>query len=171
METRKPLISAILAMSENRVIGKNNQLPWHLPADLTHFKTLTTGHPIIMGRKTYASIGKPLPNRTNIILTRDTTFKADNCLIVHSPQQALEQATNRESKEIFIIGGAEIYQQLMPYTQRLYLTLVHDTVEGDTFFPPLNPTEWQELAREDYASDEKNRHDYSFITLARIKHT
>src|SRR6188472_2703937 len=119
----KPILSAIVAMAENRVIGKNNQLPWHLPADLKHFKTITTGHPILMGRKTHESIGKPLPNRQNIILTRDSNYVAAGCTVVTSVKAALQKA---ESPEVFIIGGAEIYRQLLPQVQRLYLTIVHD---------------------------------------------
>lgn len=161
------VISAILAMSENRVIGLHNQLPWHLPADLKHFKTLTTGHPIIMGRKTYQAIGKPLPNRTNIILTRDATFSAPDCIVTTSAAEALESAKEIETVEIFIIGGAEIYKIFFPYTQRIYLTQIHKTFEGDTYFQALNPDEWHEIARIEHVADEKNAYDYSFITLER----
>src|ERR1700730_5600347 len=111
------VISAIVAMSENRVIGQNNQLPWHLPADLKHFKELTTGHPIIMGRKTYASIGKPLPNRTNIVITRDEQFKAPGCVLVHSLAAAIKAAAQEDTEEMFIIGGADIFRQSLPYLQ------------------------------------------------------
>src|SRR5260221_12371914 len=110
----RPKISAIVAMSENRVIGDDNQLPWHLPADLKHFKTLTTGHPILMGRKTYESIGRPLPNRTNIILTRNSDFDAPQCVVVTSIEEAIESPASTHSDEIFIFGGAEVYKQLMP---------------------------------------------------------
>lgn len=161
----QPCISAILAMSENRVIGKNNQLPWHLAADLIHFKTLTTGHPIIMGRKTFTSIGKPLPNRTNIILTRDCHFKAPGCVVVTTIDHALECGKEVDEKEVFVIGGAEIYHQCMPFVNKIYLTLVHTTIEGDTFFPELNQAEWKETACVKHEADEKNAYDYSFITL------
>src|SRR5437868_6783924 len=120
----QPIISAIVAMAENRVIGKNNQLPWRMPADLQHFKAITTGHPILMGRKTYESIGRPLPNRTNIIMTRDATYTAAGCEVVTSIDEALQRANDLHSHEIFIIGGAEIYHQLMPRIQRLYLTII-----------------------------------------------
>src|SRR5438552_12583491 len=111
----RPIISAILAMSENRVIGIENQLPWHLPADLKHFKTLTAGHPILMGRKTYESIGRPLPNRTNIIITQNKAFKAPGCVVVHSMEEAIQYTLSSNSDNIFIIGGANVYKQCMPY--------------------------------------------------------
>lgn len=161
------VISAILAMSENRVIGLDNQLPWHLPADLKHFKTLTTGHPIIMGRKTYQAIGKALPNRTNIILTRDATFTAPDCIVTTSAEEALESAKEIETVEIFIIGGAEIYKIFFPYIQRIYLTQIHQQFEGDTYFQALNPNEWREVARADHVADEKNPYAYSFVALER----
>jgi dihydrofolate reductase len=167
--TSSPILSAIAAMAENRVIGKNNQLPWHLPADLQHFKLLTSGHPILMGRKTYQSIGKPLPNRTNIIMTRDPHWQAPaGCVVVTSPEQALQQAAALPAKEIFIIGGAEIYHQLLPITQRIYLTIVHHTFAGDAYFPVLDTTAWQETNRTRHTADEKNAYDYSFLTLERV---
>ncbi|RDI46503.1 dihydrofolate reductase [Aquicella lusitana] len=162
------ILSAIAALSENRVIGKNNQLPWHLPADLKHFKALTTGHPIVMGRKTYDSIGKPLPQRTNIIMTRDSSFQAPGCRIVNSIEEAKAVAEKEQAEELFIIGGAQIYSQLLPITQRLYLTIVHQMFEGDAFFPDLNMSEWSETERETHRSDEKNPYDYSFVRLERI---
>jgi len=167
MNTSTPRLSAIVAMAENRVIGKNNQLPWHLPADLQHFKTLTTGHPIIMGRKTHESIGKPLPHRTNIIITRDPTYRANGCLIATSFEAALQHATATD--EIFVIGGAEIYRHTLPYLQRIYLTIIHHAFEGDSFFPEFNSTEWKETARDYHAADEKNAYAYSFITLERCQ--
>jgi dihydrofolate reductase len=168
-QSAHPIISAVVAMAENRVIGKNNQLPWHLPADLKHFKAITTGHPVIMGRKTYLSIGKPLPNRTNIIITRDQTFKAPGCIVTTSIDQAIERASENNIAEIFIIGGAEIYQQLFPRIQRIYITIVHHAFEGDAYFPELNNNAWREINRIKYAADEKNLYDYSFVTLERIK--
>lgn len=159
--------SAIVAMDEQRAIGKNNQLLWHLPADLKHFKELTTGHAILMGRKTYESIGRPLPNRTNIILTHVSNFIAPGCVIVNSLQDLIDSNLSDQQKELFIIGGAQIYQQLLPYTQRIYLTLVHHTFDGDVFFPALNPEEWQETARAEHQPDEKNAYAYTFITLER----
>lgn len=165
--SRKPLISAILAMGENRVIGKDNQLPWHLPADLKHFKALTMGHPVLMGRKTYESIGRPLPNRTNIIMTRDATLQIPHCIVVTSFEDALQNAAVIAAKEIFIIGGAEIYQQLLPLTTCIYLTIVHQTFSGDTFFPKLNQNEWEEIERIDHSADAENPYAYSFLTLKR----
>ena len=165
-----PIISAIFALSENRVIGINNRLPWHLPADLQHFKKTTSGHPVIMGRKTYDSIGKPLPHRTNIILTRDPAFQVPNCLIAHSPEEALKKATAlpfSSPQEIFIIGGAHIYEIMLPFISRIYMTIVHHTCDGDAYFPALNEQEWQETAREFHPADEKNAYAYSFVTLER----
>jgi dihydrofolate reductase len=163
----KPLLSAIVAMSENRVIGKDNTLPWHLPADLKHFKEITTGHFIIMGRKTFESIGKPLPNRSNIVLSRDINYQAPGCETVSTIDEALRMAEAAQQNEIFIIGGAEIYRQLLPTIERLYITIVHCNIGGDAWFPELSPTEWQEVSRERREADEKNAFAYSFITLAR----
>lgn len=168
MPHQKPMIAAIAAMAENRVIGLNNSMPWQMPADLKHFKTVTSGHPVIMGRKTFASIGRPLPNRTNIILTRDENFSATNCLVVTQTDQALSLALELDQEEVFIIGGAEIYQHLMPAIQRIYLTIIHHTFEGDAFFPELNLQEWREVSREKHPADEKNNYDYSFVVMERI---
>ena len=162
------IISAVVAMAENRVIGKNNQLPWHLPADLKHFKNITTGHPILMGRKTYESIGKPLPNRTNIVITRDQSYKAPGCEVVSSLEEAIALAATHQSQEIFIIGGAEVYRQLLPRIQRIYLTVVHHTFEGDVYFPELKMNEWHEVEHESHQPDEKNAYTYSFLKLERI---
>lgn len=164
---KRPMLSAVIAMAENRVIGKNNQLPWRLPADLKHFKAITIGHAVLMGRKTYESIGKPLPQRTNIVLTRNPRFVAPGCLVVTSSEEAIQYAKS-ENKEIFIIGGAEIYQQLLPEIQRIHLTLIHHHFAGDTYFPELNPHEWQEVENISHASDQENAYAYSFLTLERI---
>ncbi|EKD72330.1 MAG: Dihydrofolate reductase [uncultured bacterium] len=158
-------ISAIVAMSENRVIGKDNQLLWHLPADLQHFKQVTMGKPILMGRKTYQSIGRPLPGRCNIVMTHDSAFVAEGCVIVDSMDAAL--AVVKESDEIFIIGGAIVYRQLLSFVQRIYMTVVHHEFAGDAFFPELNLAEWQETARERHAADEKHQYAFSFITWER----
>lgn len=163
-----PKISAIVAMSENRVIGDDNQLPWHLPADLKHFKTITSGHPILMGRKTYESIGRPLPNRTNIIITRNPEFKAEGCIVIQSLDEAIRYAAESNCDEIFIIGGAEVYKQLLPHIKRIYLTIVHENFDGDAFFPELNLAEWKENKRERHDADDNNEYDYSFIMLERI---
>lgn len=163
-----PRLAAIVAMAENRIIGVNNQLPWHLPADLKHFKTLTTGHTIIMGRKTYLSIGKPLPNRTNIVISRDPDFNAEGCLVAHSLEDAIVLGKKNEQEMLFIIGGATLYEQAMLYVDRLYITLVHQYIEGDTSFPLLDTHNWQEIERERFEADEKNQYAYSFLTLERI---
>jgi len=166
-KNKLPLLSAIVAMAENRVIGQNNQLPWRLPADLKHFKTITTGHPILMGRKTYESIGRPLPDRTNIVITRNAHYCATGCLIVTSLQAALEQAAHNQCNEIFIIGGAEVYSQAMPALQRIYLTVVHHDFAGDAYFPTLNKQEWKEIDRENHLADKDNPYPYSFLKLER----
>ncbi len=163
-----PIISAIVAMSENRVIGDHNHLPWHLPADLKHFKTLTKGHPILMGRKTFESIGRPLPNRTNIVITSNPTFKAPGCIVVTSIDEAIQHALSNNNEEIFIIGGANVFQQSMPYVSRIYLTIVHEEFEGDAFFPEINMNEWNEMESITHAADDENDYSYSFLTLERI---
>ena len=167
MTDKKPIISAIAAMSINRVIGKDNQLPWHLPADLKHFKNLTTGHPILMGRKTYESIGKPLPNRTNLIMSQNSDFQAAGCITVQSIQEVLAQPAVINSEELFIIGGAHIYQLWLAEITRIYLTLVKETFDGDAFFPELNSNDWREIAREQHQADEQNIYAYDFIQLER----
>jgi dihydrofolate reductase len=159
-------ISIIVAMATNRVIGHENRLPWHLPADLQHFKQITMGKPILMGRKTWESIGRPLPGRTNIVITRDVSYSADGCVVVHSLDAALEAA--RDSDEIMVIGGAEFYRQVLPRVSTLYLTLVEGEFEGDAFFPEIDDNEWCEVERSDHGPDEKNPHAYSFIRLERV---
>lgn len=170
----KPILSAVVAMSDNSIIGVDNRLPWHLPADLKHFKEITLNHIVLMGRKTYESIGKPLPKRTNIVLTRDTNFKAPGCIIIHSVLEALqfaEKKTNEthKSQEVFVIGGTEIYHLLLPYCDRIYLTLIHQHFAGDTFFPVIQKLDWQEVKRIDCKKDTNNPYDYSFIWLERKK--
>lgn len=158
-------LSAIVAMSQNRAIGKDNKLLWHLPADLAHFKHITMSKPILMGRKTFQSIGRPLPGRCNIVITRDRNFHAEGCVIVHSPHDALDAANDYE--EAFVIGGAELYHLLLPKVQRLYLTIVHHHFTGDAFFPELDLSEWRECERVDHQADAKNQYPFSFITLER----
>ena len=154
-------------MSENRVIGKDNQLPWHLPADLKFFKATTLHHPILMGRKTYDSIGRPLPQRTSIVITRQAGYQAEGAQVVHSLSEAIE-AGRQVHPDLFIIGGAEILREALPLIDTMYLTLVHATVEGDVFYPEFEAQQWQETWREDHRADEKNKYDYSFIKLERI---
>lgn len=156
-------ISLILAMAKNRVIGNKNQLPWHLPADLKYFKATTLGKPIIMGRKTYDSIGKPLPGRTNIILTQDPHFHAEGCSVVHTVDAALKAAG--DVAEVMVIGGATLYKQFLPFAHRIYLTLIHQNFAGDTYFPELPTNDWQVHACQDFEPDEKNAYRYSFLVL------
>lgn len=159
------IISLITAMGNNRVIGINNTLPWRLPADLKHFRKITMGKPILMGRKTYESIGKPLPGRTNIIITHDRDYQAPGCVVTHTIDEALAAATN--SEEIMVIGGASFYEQLLPRAQRLYLTLIHEDFAGDAWFPAFDHAEWSEVEHADCEPDETNPYHYSFVVLER----
>jgi len=156
-------ISLIAALSENLVIGKNNDLPWHLPDDMKYFMHTTKGHHVIMGRKNYDSIPekfRPLPNRTNIVITRQEDFSAPGCFIVNSIGQGLEIALENREAEVFIIGGAEIYTQGFALTNRLYLTEIQASMEGDTFFPQFDKNLWSEISRKHHPQDEK--HGYAF---------
>ena len=159
-------LSVIVAMAANRVIGHENRLPWHLPADLKHFKATTLGKPVLMGRKTWESIGRPLPGRINIVITRDTAYEADGCVVVHSLDEAIRAAG--ETAEAMVIGGAELYRQALPLANKLYLTLVHGEFTGDTRFPQWRQDEWREIERVDHEPDESNLHAYSFLTLERV---
>ena len=153
-------------MARNRVIGNANSLPWHLPADLKHFKAMTLGKPIIMGRKTWESLPGKLPGRTHIIVTSNPDYVADGCVVVHSLQQAIEAAG--DVPEVMIVGGAMLYAQALQLADRIYLTLVETEVEGDTLFPEYDSEQWCEIAREDHSSDDKNPFAYSFVTLSRV---
>ncbi|TDQ58028.1 dihydrofolate reductase [Mesocricetibacter intestinalis] len=157
-------LSLIVAMTENHVIGKDNKMPWHLPADLAWFRRNTTGKPVIMGRKTFESIGHPLPKRTNIVLSRHP-YRHDNILWKESMASALEAVKNDE--EIMLIGGGELFQQYLPQADKLYLTLIQTELEGDTFFPPINEEEWQTEFEEFRAADEQNPYDCRFLILTR----
>ena len=159
------IVTIVVAISENNAIGKDNQLLWYLPADLKHFKDITTGGTIIMGRKTYDSIGKPLPNRRNIVITRKTDLEITGVEVVNSLQEALSLCT--QEQEVFIIGGAEIYKHALAVTNRIYLTTVHQSYEADAFFPELNNNEWEEIHQEYHEADEKNSVAYTFSTLER----
>ena len=164
-----PLNSAlelVVAVAENDVIGRGNQLPWRLSGDLRHFRALTLGHHILMGRKTYESIGKALPGRTNWVLSRSVGFAPADCKVVRTPQEA--QAGAAGESPLMVIGGAEIYQLCLPQAERIHLTLVHThIVDGDTFFGAWRAPEWTEVTRERHEADEKNAHPYSFLTLER----
>jgi dihydrofolate reductase len=159
-------IAIVVAMAANGVIGRDNQLPWHLPADLKHFKQTTMGKPILMGRKTWESIGRPLPGRTNIVITRDSAYSAAGCEVVNSIEAAMAAAG--EQDEVMVIGGAELYRQVLPRADTIYLTRIHEAFDGDTCFPEISNNEWHQVARDDYEADEKNPHDYSFIRLERV---
>jgi dihydrofolate reductase len=157
-------VSIIVAIGENHAIGKNNQLLWHMPNDLKHFKDITSGRTIIMGRKTFDSVGKPLPRRRNIVVTRqDITIPG--CEVVKSIEDGLTLC--KDEDEVFIGGGAEIYKLAMHLTDRIYLTVIHKRFDADTFFPEIDKSEWKEVKREDFEPDEKNPLPYSFITLER----
>lgn len=158
-------LSLIVAVAENGVIGHNNQLIWHLPNDLKQFKRLTTGHCIIMGRKTFESIGKPLPNRTSIIISRNSDFQVQGCITVDSLENAISEAQKIENEEAFVIGGAEIYRLALPIIDKIYLTEVHHAYEGDTFFPTIDKKIWHETHREDFETDEKHTVKYSFVEM------
>ena len=160
-------ISICVAMAENRVIGINNKMPWHLSADLQNFKKITMGKPILMGRKTFESIGRPLPGRKNIIVSRNQDYQQPGCEVHHSIDMALKSCTGNE--EIMIIGGSALYQSSLPLATHLYLTLIHDVFPGDTFFPAFNWSEWQEIDRQDISNDESVPFAYSFIVLERIQ--
>ena len=159
------MISFVVAMSQNRVIGKDNALPWRLPADLAYFKRLTTGHTVIMGRKTYESIGRPLPNRQNVILTKNTQFQAPGCIVFHSVGEILDWLD--DDKEHFVIGGSEIFSQFLPYAKRMYITHIYEDFEGDTHFPEIDMSEWKLVSKEKGIKDEKNPYDYEFFVYER----
>ena len=156
----KPTISIIVAMAKDRVIGKDNEMPWHLPADLQHFRKMTSGKPIIMGRKTYESIGRPLPKRHNIIISRNSDYEVEGCDVVNSLDAALEVAGDVE--EIFIIGGGFLYDQTIDAADRLYLTFIDLEIDGDTFFPEYEHLNIKKIASEAHKKDGKNPYDYEF---------
>jgi dihydrofolate reductase len=167
-------ISMIAAMAKNRVIGANNAMPWHLPADLKHFKKITLGKPIVMGRKTYASIGKALPGRLNIVVSSDVDFSLEDATVVHSCEQAIDVAAehctsqNIEYPEVMIIGGGTIYQHFLRFSHRLYLTQIELEVDGDTYFPDYNAKyNWQEIDNELHQAEPLNPYIYRFITLVK----
>ncbi len=160
-----PLVSLIVAMAQNGVIGRDNALPWKLSEDLKRFKAATLGKPILMGRKTFESIGRALPGRVNLVLTRDRDWSADGVLVVHSVEQALRAAQGAE--EVVAIGGAEIYRLVLPFARRIYMTHVHADVPGDTFFPDFDSTQWVDVDSDEYPADERNSYPVTFVTLER----
>lgn len=160
------MLSIIAAIGQNNALGKDNQLIWHLPADLKRFKKVTTGHHVIMGRKTFESLGKPLPNRTTIIISRDKNYHADGCITVNSLIEAIKAAQNDDNP--YILGGAEIYKQSMDIADVLDLTFVHQTFEADVYFPKIDKNIWKETFRENHFKDERNKFDFSFVKYERI---
>lgn len=166
----RPVISFVVARADNGVIGRDNALPWHLPADLRHFKRLTVGKPVVMGRRTFESIGKPLPGRHNIVLTRDRDWRAEGVTVVANLAEAIAAAgldPKTRADEVMIIGGAAVYADALPIATRVYLTEVHDAPEGDTLLPAFDQARWYETAREDHPAEE-GRPAYSFVTLERV---
>jgi dihydrofolate reductase len=159
------MISLIVAAARNRAIGQGGRLPWHLPDDLRHFRAKTLGKTVLMGRRTYESLGKPLPGRKNVVVTRDATLQAPGCTVVFTLENAL--ACARAAEEIMVIGGASLYADLLPHAERIYLTSVHADIEGDAFFPELDPHEWVEASREHHAADERHAYAFTFIELFR----
>lgn len=161
----KPFVSAIVAAADNNAIGKDNKLLWHLPNDLRFFKRTTSGHTVIMGRKTYESVGMPLPNRRNLVITRQEDYVLENAEVVHSLGEALTHCANEE--EVFIVGGAEIYRQALPRTGRVYLTRVHADLPGDTYFPDLDENDWMLVSADKHDPDERHAYGYTFEVYER----
>lgn len=162
---RPPVITLIAAMADNRVIGKGNRLLWHLPADLRHFKQLTLGKPMVMGRRTWESLPGLLPRRPHIVISRNPDYRAPGCIVVHSPEAAIRAAG--AVSEIMVVGGAAVYRCMLPLAARMYLTLVHRSFSGDARFPEWDSAQWRETEREDCPADEKNPYRFSFVTLER----
>ncbi len=157
------MISLLWAMDENWAIGRNNQLPWHLPEDLKYFKRVTMGKPIAMGRKTYDSIGRPLPGRENIVITRNQGVIIEGCTVIHDVKDLLK----RDDEELFVIGGAEIFKEILPFADRLYVTEIREKFEADTFFPKYNLSEWDLIESNPGINDEKNPYNYEFLVYQR----
>lgn len=159
-------IAIIVATDNRRLIGKDNDLPWKLSADLQYFKRVTMGKPLVMGRKTHESIGRPLPGRKNIVITKDASFTAEGCVVVNSIEAALHECADVE--EVMVMGGASLYEQFLPLATKLYLTKVHADLDGDTWFPEWDEQQWREIAREDHSADDKNQFDYSFLLYEKV---
>ena len=158
-------VSVIVAVAANGVIGRDGDLPWHLPADLRHFKRTTMGHHLIVGRRTWDEVGRPLPGRTMVVITRDRTLRIPDVLVVHSLEEALAAASADD--EVFVAGGGEIYRQALPLADRVYPTRIHGSFEGDTTFPELDDAQWRLTSSEDHEPDERNPHPYSFLVYER----
>ena len=162
---RTPRVTLVVAATDDGVIGRDGGMPWHLPADLAHFKRVTLGHPIVMGRRTYASIGRALPGRLNVVVTRDRSFSAAGVTVAHSLDEAL--AACGDAAEAMVIGGGELYREALPRATRIHLTRIHAAIAGDTHFPALDPAAWTETTREERPADERNAYPLSFVTLER----
>jgi dihydrofolate reductase len=160
-----PLVSLLVAVADNGVIGRGNHLPWYLPDDLKRFKALTMGKPILMGRRTFESIGRPLPGRTNLVLTRSREWSSPGAAVVHSFDEAIARAG--AVAELVVVGGAEVYRLALPQARRIYLTRVRSRAEGDTVFPTLDEEKWREVAREEHPADERHAYSMSFCVLER----
>ncbi|HGY5235728.1 MULTISPECIES: type 3 dihydrofolate reductase [Aeromonas] len=161
-------ISMIAAVAQDRVIGKDNQMPWHMPADLAHFKRITLGKPVLMGRKTFESIGRPLPGRRNLVISRNPEYRVDGVEVIDSVKAALELLSHGEAvEELMVIGGGHLFEQLLPKAERLYLTQIELEVEGDAHFPVLDHTDWELLEAESHSADERNAYPYRFETWQR----
>ncbi len=165
-EGKNPRLSLIVAMARNRVIGRDNAIPWRLPAELKLFKSLTMGHHIVMGRKTYESIGRLLPGRTTVIVTRNGEYAVAGALIAHTLEDAMACCGNDD--EIFVIGGAELFKDALPIADRIYLTVIDADIPGDTVMPGFNLVDWKQASTQRYAADEKNRYDYTFSVFDRL---
>jgi len=163
---RRPLVSIVAAMSEDRVIGRGNALPWHLPADLAHFKALTLNKPIVMGRRTWESLPGLLAQRTHIVVTRNPSYRAPGCILVRSAAEAIAAAGS--APELMVVGGARLYRDMLPLSRRMYLTLVAAVLQGDVFFPEWHPAHWREIERKERRHDERNPYDLAFVTFERI---
>lgn len=161
------MLKILVAFDENRVIGKNNTLIWQLPADLKRFKALTTGHVIIMGRKTFESIGRPLPNRTTIVISRQTDLQIEGVILANSVEEAILKAKSITREDIYIVGGAEIYTLSLPLADQILVTQLHDIFEGDAFFPEISPEIWEVTEKERGITDEQNTYQFSYITYSR----
>ncbi|GAB3547525.1 dihydrofolate reductase [Spirosoma fluminis] len=160
-------ISLISAVAQNGIIGRNNDLPWHLPDDFAFFKRKTSHHPIIMGRKSLEALGKPLKNRTNIVITRNKSFTAEGIVVVHTLEDALAQAKAVNEEEIFVIGGSEIYAMALPVATTLYLTEIHKAYEGDASFPSFDRADWQEVIRQPHPADDRHEAAFDFVEYER----
>lgn len=161
------MVSIIVAIAKNGIIGGGNSLLWHISEDLQRFKRITSGHPVVMGRKTFESIGKPLPNRTNVVITRQKSYRADGCIVVHSLDEAISMFPPEE--EVFIIGGAEIYRQALPLADMFYLTRIDTVYEGDTFFPDWSEAEWQLVSSERHERGENFPHPFEFQLYEQLR--